>query len=114
MNVTKLRMTDWLTFSFKVGDLSGDQSSAAGGDGNLAENLAKIIVKRGVCFGRNLERDCQKSVACKYCDAVAEDFMTGGPAAAEIIVIHAREIIMDERIGMDALDGAGEGKCRSP
>ena len=36
--------------------------------------------------------------------------MTRGAPAAEIIVIHARKIIVHERIGVDAFERAGQGK----
>jgi hypothetical protein len=36
--------------------------------------------------------------------------MAGGYAAAEVIVVHAGQIIMDEREGVHALDGGGEGQ----
>jgi hypothetical protein len=53
----------------------------------------------------DLERDRQQSVASQDRDAVAENFVTGGTTAAQIVVVHAREIIVNERIGVDAFHG---------
>ena len=35
--------------------------------------------------------------------------MVGRLAAAEIVVVHRRQIVVNERVGVDALDSAGEG-----
>src|SRR5205823_12763411 len=43
-------------------------------------------------------------------DTVAENFVAGRTAAAEIVIVHAREIIVDEGIGVDAFHRAGERK----
>ena len=50
----------------------------------------------------------QQRVARQHGDAFAEDFVVGRFAAAVIVVVHRRQIVVDERIGVDALDGAGE------
>ena len=60
--------------------------------------------------GSNLEGLCQQGVAGQNRDAFAEHFVIGQLASAIIIVVHGREVIMDEGIGMDALDGAGQGQ----
>ena len=36
--------------------------------------------------------------------------MIGGPAAAQIVVVHARQIVVHERVGVDALDRTGRGQ----
>ncbi len=61
----------------------------------------------------DLERDGEECVACEDGDAFAENLVVGGASAAEVIVVHARKIIVDERIGMDAFDGGcgWEGVC---
>ena len=50
----------------------------------------------------------QQRVARQHGDAFAEDLVVGRLAAAEIVVVHRRQIVVDERIGVDAFDGAGE------
>ena len=50
----------------------------------------------------------QQRVAREHGDAVAENLVVGWLAAAEIVVVHRRQIVVDERIGVDALDGARE------
>src|SRR5439155_16912661 len=42
---------------------------------------------------------------------VDEHFVAGGADSAEIIIIHAEKIIMDERVGVYAFQREGERKC---
>jgi len=41
-------------------------------------------------------------------DAFAEHFVIRQLAAAIIVVVHRRQIVVDERVGVNALDGAGQ------
>ena len=50
----------------------------------------------------------QQGVAGEDRDALTEDFVVGELAAPVIVVVHGREVVVDERIGVDALDGAGK------
>ena len=50
----------------------------------------------------------KQSVAGQDGDAFAEDLVIGRLAAAQIVVIHGRQIVVDEGIGVDALDGASQ------
>ena len=43
---------------------------------------------------------------------LAEHLVAGGLSAAEIVVIHARKIVVDQRIGMQHFDAAGRRQCR--
>jgi hypothetical protein len=56
------------------------------------------------CLRENLERLRQQSIAGEDGDAFAEHFVVGRLAAAEIVVVHRGQIIVDQRIGVDALD----------
>ena len=56
----------------------------------------------------DFERDRQQRVAREDCDAVPENFVARRATSAEIVVVHAREIVVDERIGVDAFHRAGE------
>ena len=44
-------------------------------------------------------------------NALAEDFVIREFASAIIVVVHRWQIVVHQRIGMDAFDGAGERKC---
>src|SRR5207302_10670226 len=45
---------------------------------------------------------------CEPRDAVAENFVASRTSAAEIVVVHAWEIVVDKGIGVDAFHSAGE------
>ena len=53
---------------------------------------------------QHLERERLQGVAGEYCHRIAEYDMAGRPAAAQGIVVHRRQIVVDERIGVDDLD----------
>ena len=46
--------------------------------------------------------------------ASAERLVAGGLAPPDVVVVHAGQVVVDERIGMDELDGAGEREERRP
>ena len=87
-------MSHWLPLA-----LASSRMSAAHG-----------VARRGRGLRENFERDGEQRVAREDGDAFAEDLVRGRPAAAEVVVVHAREVVVDERVGVDALDGAGGGE----
>ena len=58
--------------------------------------------RRGI--GQHLEGHVQKPVAGKDRDGLSVHLVAGGPAPAKIVVVHGRQIVMDERVGMDQLE----------
>ena len=108
VNVSQLRACDRLAFGFEIGDLAGDESAAAGAGGDLLEDSAQRVAARGLGAGGNLEGDGEERVARKNGDSFPEGLVASGAAAAEIVIIHARQIVVHERVGMNAFDGAGE------
>jgi hypothetical protein len=48
-----------------------------------------------------------EGVAGEEGDGFAVDLVAGGDAAAQIVVIHAGEVVVDEGVGVEALDGGG-------
>ena len=55
-------------------------------------------------IGENFERECQKRIAGEHGGGLVEGHMNGRPPAPEIVVVHAGEIVMHERIGVHGLD----------
>ena len=55
--------------------------------------------------GESLQR-----VARQHGGGLAEHLVVRRLAAAQIVVVHARQIVVDERIGMQQLHAAGDGK----
>jgi len=56
-----------------------------------------------------LEREREQRVAGEDRHILSEDLVVGGLAAAEVVVVHAGQIVVDERHGMDHLGRAGGG-----
>ena len=73
------------------------------------EDITQVVTRNRLRVRRNLERDRQQSVARQDRDRVSENFVTGRTTAAQIIVVHAGQIIVNERIGVDAFNRAGGG-----
>ena len=56
------------------------------------------------------ERLGQQSVARENRHAVAVNDVRRRPPAAQRVIVHRRKIVVDERVGVDQLDGAGAGQ----
>jgi hypothetical protein len=79
-------------------------------DRNFTEQDRHIVTRRRFGLRNNLKCDGQQRVPGEHRNPIAKDFVTRGTPAAEIIVIHAREVIMHERIRVDAFERAGQGE----
>ena len=98
----------FLPSAFQVRDLPGNQLQRAGGFGDLQNQIAVRIARPAFGLRGDFKRLRQQRVARQHGDAFAEHLVVGRLAAAEIVVVHRRQIVVDERIGVDALDGARE------
>jgi len=95
---------------FDVHHLPGDESLGADGARELAEG-ADDARRGGTNGGAGdvLEGECEERVAGEDRDVLAEHLVVGRLAAAEVVVVHAGEVVVDERHGVDHFDGAGSG-----
>ena len=110
MDIAQLVSFDVPALGFEVRNLASNQLLASRRDCDLAQQDRHVIAWRRLRGRNNFKRDCQQRVSSEHGDAVAEDFVTRGTPAPEIIVIHAREIIVHQRVSVDAFQRAGEGK----
>lgn len=95
---------------FDVDHLAGDESLGADGSCELPEGADDA--RRGGTDGGPgdvLEGKCEERVAGEDSDVLPEDLVVGRFTAAEVVVVHAGEVIVDEGHGVDHLDGAGSG-----
>ena len=53
----------------------------------------------------DLECECEKRVACQDRGRFVELAMQAWPTTAQIVVVHAWQVVMYQRLGMNALDG---------
>src|ERR1700719_3006832 len=106
MNILQHLRIDGLAFGFHVSDLAANHSiDGAGGGRNFCEDGSAALRCGGRCTD-GFEGQRQESVASEDGDGFAEFLMASRFAAAEVIVVQRRQIIVDQGIGVDELDGA--------
>ena len=86
--------------------MSGPDAGADGG-GDFAEDLngdgCGAVEARDGMEGEGLE-----GVAGEDGDGFAEDLVAGGLAAAEVVVVEGGQVVVDEGVGVEHLDGGAE------
>ena len=110
MNELKLRAGGFPSFKLEIENLSRDQPSAAGGMCELAEERCRRVARERPGVGKYFESDRQQRVSGKHRDPFAKNLVARRAPAAEVIIVHARQIVMNQGIGMHALDGARSGQ----
>lgn len=98
-------------FGEEVGHLAADEAATAGGIGQLADQGVGEKGMGGVGFGEEGEGVGQEGVADEEGGGFVVGAVDGGAAATEVVVIHAGEVVMDERVGVEALE-CGGGRVR--
>jgi hypothetical protein len=58
-------------------------------------------------LGDQPEGERQQAIPRQDGDRLAVDLVVGGMPAAEVVVVHGRQVVVDERVGVDALQRAG-------
>src|SRR4030081_2054165 len=94
------------SFIFEIGDLAADQALTSRGDGQFAEDGADAGPRPAGNKSVNFERDGQQGISGEYGDSFTKNFVRSGHTTPEIIVIHAGQIVMNQRIGMYTLHRA--------
>ena len=95
----------------EVHHLPARHSRRAGAMGKAADQLDAdegIWVRRFV--GKNLEGERMQAIAGKDRGRLVEFAVDGGLAAADIVVVHRGQIVMDQRIDMDAFERSGDAR----
>src|SRR5579885_1883616 len=98
-----------LALAFEIVHLAGDHASR--GARRSGQLLHEAHAPARVHFGRfrqDLESQRQKRVAGQDGNRFAKGLMTSGAAAAEVIVVKGRQIVMNQGVGMNHLERAGD------
>lgn len=66
-------------------------------------------VRRLRCVGEHVERQRLQRIAGEDRGGFVEGDMHGGLAAAEVVVVHRRQVVVDQRIAVDQFDCGGGG-----
>ena len=67
----------------------------------------RIAGRQGLVPGQDCEGQGLEGVAGEDGGGLVEGLVAGRAAAAQVVVVHGREVVMDQGIGVDQLDGAG-------
>lgn len=78
--------------------------------GEFGHEIGGGVAAVGFCASDGGEGLGEKAIAREYGDRLTEDAVIGGPTAAEIIIVHAGEIVVNEGVGVNAFDGACGGE----
>ena len=111
-----------LAAGLDVHDLAADHAGGEGsgkvgsdacadGDGDGLEDGYDGRGGRGE-FGDGLEGDGLEGVAGEDGGGFAEDYVAGGLAAAEVVVVEGGKVVVDEGVGVEHLKGRAKG-CRA-
>ena len=99
----------WLAFAFEIAHLAADHAAHGARGGGEFRDQRDSAVGRAVHLRQHLEGEREQRVAGQNRHGVAEDFVAGGVAAAQIVVIERGQIVVNQRIGVDQLERAGRG-----
>src|SRR5690606_31992677 len=97
-------------FAFDIFGLTGDESAASGGGGEIRGEIGGKRGALAITFGENSEGVGEEGVARENGGGFVELTVAGGAAAPEFGVVHAGKVVVDEGVGVEALEGDGGGK----
>jgi len=93
----------------KVDHLTADHAERAGGLGQSGDQFtANLGIGMGGGMSQHFEGAGQQGIAGEESGLLIELTMTGRAAPAQIVIIHAGQIIVDQRIAMDHFDRTGD------
>jgi hypothetical protein len=90
--------------------LAADHAVDAGGGGELADGLEQVGGVASLLVEDELERLGVEAVAGEDGDVLAVLDVAGGPAAAQIVVVHGREVVVDEAVVWMSSRAAASGR----
>lgn len=104
VNTDELRFAEVLALSFEIEDLSTNEFFRATTDRELKHDVLERIALSLWGLGEDGEGLGKEGVAGENSHAFAINLMRGRAPAAEVIVIHAGEIIVNERVSVHDFD----------
>jgi len=112
MNKLQLTERSFPAFAFEIEHLTRNEPPASGGMREFRHQGRRRIAFRRGCGRKNFESHCQERIPREHGNSFAENFVICGASASKIVVVHARQIIVNQRIGVHTLDCAC-GRYRS-
>src|ERR1700687_4843214 len=107
VNVFEHFRFDALPLGFQLGDLATDHAvDSARGAGDFF-HYGDTLSGRDGRRADGFEREGQQRVSGQDGDGFAEFLVAGRLAAAQVVVVECRQVVVDQRIGVNHFDGAG-------
>ena len=102
-----------LAFAFQIRHLAADHAAHGAATRWPVPPISRALRSAGAgSSGQHLERQRQQRIARQNRHGVAEYFVVGELAAAVIVVIERRQIVVDQRVGVDQFERAGGRRPR--
>ncbi len=110
VHVLELGECESLAHRVQVDGLPARHAARAARGGEELDHLQlRVGPLREAVVGEELEGEALQRVARKQCRGLVEFHVAGGLAAPQHVVVHARKVVVDERVGVDHLDrGRGD------
>ncbi len=97
-----------------IHELTADHAVHAGRRGELAGG-GQELAGFGCLLGQEqAERLGEEAIAGQDRHVLAERLVAGETATPEVVVVHGRKVVVDQRVGVDQLDRRPERKHRGP
>ena len=108
MNAAELRSRHRHALALEIGDLAGNQLRVTGRLGQFAHKTVLFVALGGLGLVGQLEGQGKQRVPGEHRDAFTVNDVIRRHAPTQIVVVHPRQIVVDQRVGVDALDGGAE------
>ncbi len=105
------------TLGFEVCHLAAHHAARTGRDGDRSDQLERprrVDPHPLRALGRHAEGLGEERVAGENGERFAVDDVHRRPPAPELVVVHRRQVVVHERLGVHELDGAGHRKGQTP
>ena len=95
-----------LALPYRVPALQPCRRGVAAARASSEINAIRVSAFNAVVFSNCLKRECLQCIAGENRGCFVEAHVTRWPAASQIVVVHRRQIVVNERVGMDHLKRA--------
>ena len=97
---------------FQIPHLPRDEMQAPRRDRQLLHHLSRRVARTGGRLQQQFKRHRLQGIPRQHRDGIAINLVARRPPPAEIIIIHTWQIIVDQRVGMNAFNGTSRRQRR--
>ena len=110
MQFAQLLRRNLFAFKFQIKALAANHTEVTGTHSHFAYSFNQNFRINILLFQHYLKCQSEQAVTGKHCHSFTKNLMIGQTAAAIIIVIHARQVIVNQRIGVNHFQTASHGQ----